>query len=216
MQMKVGQIIEKIQTQAKAIGADNFPLAHVLAHVLENKPFNVSDLILEFGVGKGTTIRMIANALPKAKVWGFDSFKGLPETWNDGATLFPVGAFSTNGVLPSVPSNVELVPGLFSETLHVYKERVFKDAPIGLLHIDCDIYSSTKLVFDTLRSNIVDGTVIVFDELWSYPGCVEHELKAFSEYLTETGRSFEAYAVRENYPEMLHGKEVAVVIREGA
>lgn len=210
MQMKVDQIVEKIQTQAKAIGADNFPLAHVL----ENKPFNVNDLILEFGVGKGTTIRMIANALPKTKVWGFDSFKGLPESWNDGKTHFQIGAFSTNGVLPAVPSNVELVSGLFSETLHVYKERVFQDAPIGLLHIDCDIYSSTKLVFDTLKSNIVDGTAIVFDELLSYPDCAEHELKAFSEYLTETGRSFDAYAVRENYPQMLQGKEVAVIIRD--
>jgi hypothetical protein len=56
------------------------------------------------------------------------------------------------------------------------------------LHIDCDIYASTKEIFDNLVDNIVPGTVIVFDELYNYPGAEEHEFKAFQEFLDGTGK----------------------------
>ena len=41
-------------------------------------------LILEFGVYKGTTTRIIRNSLPlDYKIYGFDSFEGLPEDWKN-------------------------------------------------------------------------------------------------------------------------------------
>lgn len=63
--------------------------------------------------------------------------------------------------------------------------------PIGLLHIDCDIYSSTKTVFNLLKDRLVPGSVIVFDELINYPAYRKHELKAFFEVIAETKKSFE-------------------------
>src|SRR5450759_5205658 len=41
-------------------------------------------LYLEFGVFEGESMRYWANRLnnPKANLHGFDSFEGLPETWN--------------------------------------------------------------------------------------------------------------------------------------
>ena len=38
-------------------------------------------LIVEFGVRTGKTINHIANAFPDRRVFGFDSFEGLPEDW---------------------------------------------------------------------------------------------------------------------------------------
>jgi hypothetical protein len=66
-----------------------------------------------------------------------------------------------------------------------FKKEILKDAPIAFLHIDCDLYASTKTVFDILSDNLVSGTVIVFDELYNYPGFDKHEIKAFTEFLDE-------------------------------
>ena len=56
---------------------------------------------------------------------------------------------------------------------------------IALLHVDCDLYSSTKTIFDNLHPYIKKGTIIVFDE-WCYnanPKYDDHEQKAFYEYV---------------------------------
>lgn len=133
--------------------------------------------ILEFGVYSGTSINVIAKARPTAPVFGFDSFEGLPDDWIAG---FPKGYFATDGWLPPVPANVQLVKGWFDETLPPFVAA--HPEPVSLLHVDCDMYSSTKTVFDSLAANIVPGTVIVFDELVNYPGYRDHELKAFYEF----------------------------------
>ncbi len=58
------------------------------------------------------------------------------------------------------------------------------------MHVDCDIYSSTKTIFDLLASRIVAGTVIVFDEYFNYPGWRHHEYKAFQEFCATSGHSY--------------------------
>mgnify|MGYP003339266618 CR=1 FL=1 len=37
---------------------------------------------------------------------------------------------------------------------------------ISLLHVDSDLYSSAKIIFDNLNDYIVQGTIIVFDEFY--------------------------------------------------
>ena len=56
---------------------------------------------------------------------------------------------------------------------------------IGLLHIDCDLYSSTKTVFDHFREYIHPGTVIVFDELLNFIDYEKHEIKALYEEVSD-------------------------------
>ena len=46
----------------------------------------------------GKTINYISN-FTNDKVYGFDSFEGLPEKCRDG---YDKGAFNTNGILPQV------------------------------------------------------------------------------------------------------------------
>lgn len=86
---------------------------------LRHKP---NTLWLEFGVASGKTINYISQ-FTKDKVYGFDSFEGLPEKWRDG---FDKGAFSRNGNLPQVNNNVELIKGWFNETLPDFIKNIIK------------------------------------------------------------------------------------------
>ncbi len=145
---------------------------------------------LEMGVCTGKTINFIAALNPEQQIWGFDSFDGLPEAWARPDISVPQGTFRVNidGWMPPVLHNVSLVKGLFDQTLPQFKEQILKSTPIAFLHVDCDIYASTKEIFDRLGDNIVSGTVIVFDEMYNYPGAEEHEFKAFEEFLERTGK----------------------------
>lgn len=141
--------------------------------------------VLEFGVEKGLSITCLAQATPRI-VHGFDSFQGLPEDW--AGTGEARGAFDRRGRLPKVPANVRLHVGWFDATLAAF--LAVNDEKIALLHIDCDIYSSTKTVFDLLGARIGAGTVIVFDEYFNYPGWRQHEFKAFREFCADGGRTY--------------------------
>lgn len=145
---------------------------------------------LEMGVCTGRTINFIAALNPRQRIWGFDSFAGLPERWARTDITVPQGTFRANvkGWMPPVLHNVTLVKGMFHETLPEFKSRVLKSTPIAFLHVDCDIYASTKEIFNQLVDNIVSGTVIVFDEFYNYPGAEEQEFRAFQEFLGQTGK----------------------------
>lgn len=70
---------------------NTYPLTYVFEHMkLQHKP---DTLWLEFGVASGRSINYISQ-FTKDKVYGFDSFEGLPETWRD---CFEKGSFSRNG-----------------------------------------------------------------------------------------------------------------------
>ena len=146
---------------------------------------HLDGLYLEFGVGKGLSIEFIAKNV-NATVHGFDSFEGLPEAWFD---RFGRSCFSTDGRVPCCPANVQLHVGLFDRTLPEFA-RVHSDK-ISFMHVDCDLYSSTKTVFNILGDRICPGTVIQFDEYFNYPGWKNHEFKAFQEFISERNLSYE-------------------------
>jgi hypothetical protein len=143
---------------------------------IKNTDKKRNGLICEFGVGSGTTINYIAS-LVDTQVHGFDSFEGLPEDWIDG---LPKGTFKM-GNLPDVQPNVVLHKGWFNESLPKFKDTY--NAPLSFLHMDADLYSSTKSVFDILGDRIIPGTVIQFDEFFNHPGWKDHEYKAFMEFV---------------------------------
>jgi hypothetical protein len=139
---------------------------------------------LEFGVYKGSTINFIARRT-EGTVYGFDSFKGLPESWRDG---FQKGEFSLDK-LPQTEKNIVLLEGMFEESIPLFLRQT--KGIISFAHVDCDIYSSTKTVFDLCRDRFVKGSVIVFDEFFNYPGWQNHEYKAFMEFTEATEKKFE-------------------------
>ena len=146
-------------------------------------------MILEFGVSSGGTIRTISEAVPDRLVYGFDSFDGLPEPWGP----LMKGQFKQSE-LPNVPSNVVLVIGLFQDTLEDFLKVHTED--IAFVHMDADIYSSTKYVLFTLGkyNRIIPGMVIQFNEFISinYPKAwVEGEYGAFKDFVEQFGVTFE-------------------------
>jgi hypothetical protein len=162
-----------------------FPLQYVFEKMkLQHKP---NTLWLEFGVATGHTVNYISR-FTNDKVYGFDSFEGLPEKWRDG---YEKGFFSKNGVLPEVNSNVELIKGWFNETLLGFIQK--QNKKVSFIHMDADLYSSTKYIFDVLKDYIDTDCVIVFDELVNYPGFDGEtgELKAFYEFITENKVDYE-------------------------
>jgi len=142
-------------------------------------------LYLEFGVASGSSINYISERVAK-DVHGFDAFEGLPENWIEGVGK---GAFASGGMAPDVRDNVKLHVGWFEDTLP--KFCLANKENIAFMHIDCDIYSATKTVFEYLGDRIISGTVIQFDEYFNYPGWKNHEYKAFQEFVVKKGIKYE-------------------------
>ena len=158
-----------------------------------------SGLHLEFGVAGGKSLRTICESSPKGKVFGFDTFQGLPDAWRVG---FDRGTFAQESI-PHV-EGAELEIGLFQETLEPFLAK--HSEPIAFLHLDADLYSSTKYVLDTCKSRILPGAILLFDEYFNYPGWQHHEHKAFTEWAAANRLEWEYIAYT------FSGEQVAVRI----
>src|SRR5262249_8094966 len=141
----------------------------LLTYSLQQVDPKLQGYYCEFGVYKGDSINFIA-AQVDHPVHGFDSFEGLPETWRPN--IVEKGTFVLSA-LPAVRPNVKLHKGWFDKALPVWLKE--HPGPIAFMHLDADLYSSTKTVFDLTADRIVPGTIIQFDEFFNYPGWQEHE-----------------------------------------
>ncbi|CAF1543732.1 unnamed protein product [Adineta steineri] len=168
--------------------------------IFRNPPFkdmikpSCDGLWMEFGVYRGSSLKLIAdwkrmfcgnNSQP---VYGFDTFTGLPTDWRGG---YGRGAFTIpNGTNISVPYNTILVKGLFIDTLPnqllLFDRQYQCHTPVSFVHIDCDIYDGTRDILFLLGSRFVSGTILLFHELFNYPGYEKHELKALYEFLSSS------------------------------
>jgi hypothetical protein len=157
-------------------------------------------LSLEFGVGRGKSMRWIA-PMVDGTVYGFDSFDGIQEYWNGN----PVGAFAQKK-LPKVRDNVEFEIGYFDATLPGFLDK-HRD-PVAFLHVDCDLYSSTVTIFDALGPRLQPGAIVLFDEYYNFHRWQQHEFKAFQEYVERSGVDYEYIAFS------VTGQQVSVRILE--
>ena len=152
------------------------------------KEISVSGYWCEFGVREGRSLGWLIDQYPQQIIHAFDSWQGLPEDWNHGTGK--VADMSCEP--PEVPKHIELHKGWFKDTLPNWKQQY--KGPIAFLHMDADIYSSTKEVLMTLNDQIVSGTVITFDEFCNFrlsgkmSKWQEHEFKALVEWLNECKR----------------------------
>ncbi|MBS0624869.1 MAG: class I SAM-dependent methyltransferase [Verrucomicrobia bacterium] len=152
---------------------------------------SLDGLHIELGVASGRSLTYLANLKPDQSWFGFDSFDGLPEDWNCGPYTVEKGFFKQSK-LPQMSPNVTLFPGLFSQTLHPFLKK--HQEPIAFLHVDSDLYTSAKEALTAFSTRLIPGSVILFDEFYNYPTCAEHELKAWLEFLQESGKSAQAIA----------------------
>lgn len=140
-------------------------------------------LYLEFGVYRGASLRAWSRLLhnPLSSLHGFDSFEGLPESWD---SFKPKGTFDVKGKLPEFDDpRVVLHHGRFDTTLTSF---ILPKHQRLVINLDADLYSSTKFVLDTLQDAIKPGTIIIFDEFCDRL----HELQAFSEFIEATRMTF--------------------------
>lgn len=154
----------------------------------------IEGVVCEFGVLKGKTLNLIAKNFPNQKVYGFDSFKGLPEDWHlSDESIFEQGRMKVDN-LPEVEPNAELVVGWYDKTISEWC-KINRDN-IKFIHIDCDLYSSTLTVLEELNDQIVKGTVIQFDDFYNwynlsnYTKWQEGIYKALSEWTQKFNRKF--------------------------
>jgi hypothetical protein len=137
-------------------------------------------------------------------VWGFDSFKGLPEPWfmmsSQSGPRHPAGRFALDKEELSVvvdqfaKRNVKLVPGWFNQSIGPWMNN--NPGGVAFLHIDCDLYSSTLDILNLLNDRIVPGTVIVFDEMYPWNDFERYDLwkqgefRALGEWVRNHKRTF--------------------------
>ena len=153
--------------------------------VAEIKTFleNDSMTYIEFGVWEGDSIIHIANELPNPqnRFFGFDSFEGLPDTWDTMSESFDSGHFSTNGITPEINDNrVRFIKGWFQNSGEPFLESVELGESRLVVHYDADLYSSTLytlMQIDRLKVKYL----AIFDEL------PDQEVRAVYNYMQATG-----------------------------
>lgn len=139
--------------------------------------------IFQFGVLNGESMRIHRKAFPQTKMWGFDSFRGLPADtpsqqpfWNalGQKNKFKPGEYAseagmeTQRILTKELGNVEFVAGFFNESLTHSLATTRHIQQAFLLDMDADLYVSTYQALDWVFSNglIMPGTLIAYDDFW--------------------------------------------------
>jgi hypothetical protein len=142
-------------------------------------------LYLEFGVYEGVVTKWWSRALrhPDSRLYGFDSFEGLPVDWT---TRYEAGHFSTGGRPPEIEDErVTFVPGWFEETLPRFPWPEGFERRVAI--IDADLYSSTMTALRFLEGRLEPGDFVYFDEFQD----AEHEMRAWDEFTSSTGLRYD-------------------------
>jgi hypothetical protein len=138
---------------------------------------------LEFGVFGGTTFLLAHKHSRKQglamHLYGFDSFKGLPKPegvdvhpqWAEGEMAVGIEDFAKFIELSGIcKSEYTLVPGFYSESLTATKLDELKLKKAALVYVDCDLYESTVPVLRFVLPLLQTGTVIAFDDWYTFNG----------------------------------------------
>jgi O-methyltransferase len=152
---------------------------------------------LEFGVSNGTSLKCMDRVLKKldldsVRMFGFDSFEGMPPsavmedegTWKPGE--FASSLKTTKQYLTVNGINWQrtfLIKGWFNATLRKETIKEFDIKKAGIIMVDCNIYSSSKLALNFCIPLIGRQTVIFFDD-WREDEEFG-ECRAFTEFLLE-------------------------------
>ncbi|KAA5544131.1 class I SAM-dependent methyltransferase [Adhaeribacter rhizoryzae] len=163
-------------------------------------PDNLGDY-LEFGVCHGTSLNCMSQVLQEqrlstVRLFGFDSFEGMPAISNqDDNGFWQPGQFrnelaatkcflSHNGV---DWNKTFLIKGWYSDTLTPELKQQHQIQKASLIMIDCDIYTSAKEALTFCKDLIKDIAIIFFDD-WGSGNLASLNLgekRAFQEFLDE-------------------------------
>jgi hypothetical protein len=130
----------------------------------------------EVGVYLGLSAEVVCRAKGEKCLWLFDTFEGLPQV---GAhdPLFEKGTYC--GSVESVRrrlaqwNDVHLVKGLFPLSSEPVRDKTF-----GFVHLDVDIYESTKASLEFFYGRMEKGGIIITHDYGQAAGVK----KAFDEF----------------------------------
>jgi hypothetical protein len=185
---KCFQDFEKVFSEVTFIKTEKIK-EYSIKKAIENNGDN-NNYYLEFGVYKGDSINFLSKFTKK--IYGFDSFEGLKENWK-GFKGIEKDAFNIKGNLPKVNDNVVLLKGWFQETLIPFLEK--NKPKINFVNIDCDTYDSTKFILKNIKKYLLKNSIIIFDELYNYPGYDVNEYKALKEIFLDSEYKFIALSI---------------------
>lgn len=148
---------------------------------------------------KYSGIRTETELVEARKTWdamrffAFDSFQGLPLLTGVDAqsNIFAKGkyacsevAFLSNLRKAKIPLNrVVSVAGWFDQTCTIETAEKYQMSKAALIHIDCDLYESTRTVLGFIQPLLTDGTILIFDDWYFFRGNPNlGEQRAFNEW----------------------------------
>lgn len=158
-------------------------------HLNEEHLRGTSIDFLEFGVYRGQSIKHWSKRQrhPQSRFFGFDTFTGLPEDWDNFIVTTNRTTFDTSGAAPAFDdSRVRFVRGMFQDTLDGFLKEYRPQGQL-VIHNDCVLYSATLYVLTRCNDFIAPGTIIVFDEFSS----IMHEFRALADYCAAYRRTYE-------------------------
>lgn len=134
--------------------------------------------ILEFGAYRGGNAIFMAEVCkvlhPGVKVYAFDTFAGMPPV-DTSRDAHRSGDFADAGyeelqalIQKYGLKNLELVRGTFEQTAVPALEKIKR---VGLVHVDCDIYSAVVYSYDVTKPYMVEGGYWAFDDAL-YSSCI--------------------------------------------
>lgn len=170
----------------------------ILAQAFEFKKINeVPGDYFEFGLWRGKTFTY-AHRLARRyncngmKLWGFDSFSGLPQIDDARDSVWSAGQFAcSEGEFREIlrragvaEKDYELVPGYYEQSLDDALHARLAGSHAAIVYIDCDLYVSTLQALNFLKRYLVNGSIVCFDDFYCYKGNPDQgEQKALREFL---------------------------------
>lgn len=140
------------------------------------------DHIYEFGVHSGKSMIELRKLLHPSKLFGFDSFQGLPETSEININDWSRGRYASDRRnFLSKFKEFEFISGWYNESLTDSIVKEFQMQNASYIDIDCDLYESAIDALDFMFRNklAVEGTLIGYDDFWVIP-CVNESLHPLS------------------------------------
>lgn len=128
----------------------------------------------EVGVYKGGTAKVLAKSMTGRMIHMFDTFEGMPETSKfdvpkrkSGHTPGDFSDTSLEAVNEYLMGyNVHFWPGIFPDSARLLPD----DTEFVLVHVDVDIYESTKAACEFFWPRLVEGGIMIFDD-YNAPRC---------------------------------------------
>ena len=144
-----------------ALGGSAIVMAAAKSPERPMQVYDVFGLIPAPGDEDGADVheRYATIAAGEARGIGGDTYYGYRDDLYGEVTA----SFARLGV-PAAEHNVELVKGLFEDTLVL-------DGPVALAHLDGDWYESTRTCLERIAPRLVPGGRIVLDDYYKWSGC---------------------------------------------